>query len=137
MAKKIKSANHEAQEMTIITAAAERVMEAKRQIKELETEMKKDIEIVREHAKRTGCRRYGNVEVYERSNPVKLILPESMTQDELKNLLSKNKFDRYLRTDVDVKLMIKNWGADDGLMKLLAKNKIHAEQDVELHLKHF
>ena len=137
MAKKIKSANHEAQEMITITAAAERVMEAKRQIKELETEMKKDVEIVREHAKRTGCRRYGNVEVYERSNPVKLILPDSMTDDELKKILSKNKFDRYLRTDVDVKLMIKNWGADDGLMKLLAKNKIHAEQSIELHLKHF
>ena len=92
--------------MALATAAAERILEAKRKIKELNQQMESDIALVRDHAKRTGHRRYGMVEVYERKNPKQLVFPEGMTEESLKRMLYKTTYRGYITSVLDTKRIL-------------------------------
>jgi len=102
MAKKLKASESE---LKVVTEAAERVMENKAKIKELQEQIEKDTEIVRKHALKTGERRYGKVMVYERSKN-KLVLPDKMKEGDLVEMLKKRKLYRYTSLELDKKLII-------------------------------
>lgn len=123
--------------MALATAAAERILEAKRKIKELNQQMESDIALVRDHAKRTGHRRYGMVEVYERKNPKQLVFPEGMTEESLKRMLYKTTYRGYITSVLDTKRILDEYESNTELNAMMEEMGIEVQQDSELHFKAF
>lgn len=133
MAKQIRTTESE---LKLITEAAERVMENKTKIKELQEQIEKDTELVRKHAMKTGERRYGKVMAYER-NKKKLIIPSKMKESDLLELFKKRKLYRYTSLELNKKEIIEQADHDGDLAKLLEEASIYTETETELHLKYY
>lgn len=123
--------------MKLATEAAERILEAKRKIKELTQQMESDIALVRDHAKRTGHRRYGTAEVYERKNPKQLVLPDGMTEESLRRMLCKTTYRGYIISVLDTKRILDEYETNNELNAMMEEMGIEVQQDSELHFKAF
>jgi hypothetical protein len=131
MAKKQKTNE---QEVKLITEAAERVMEKKSKIKELQAEIDKDLEVVKAHALKTGERRYGKVQVYERTSNK---LSMNMEEKELTEIFKKRRLYKYTALKLDKKEIIEQADSDEDLQKLLIEMSVVITTETELHLKYF
>lgn len=118
-----------------VTEAAERIMENKSKIKELQEQMKQDMELVEKHALQTGERRYGKVQVYER-NSSKLVLPGNLKEDEFADILRKRKLVGYTKLGIDKKAIIEAT-EDSALNEILDELSIEVTTESSLHLKYF
>lgn len=119
------------------TEAAERILENKAKIKELQAEVKKDMKFVCKHSEETGHRRYGNAEIYERMKPAKIVLPAGMKDDDFRKKLNAASLRKYTETIINKKLIIDSCHEDEELRNLLEELEVEIIQENGLHIKHF
>lgn len=114
------------------TEAAERIMKYKSMIKELRSKMEDDMQLLCQHAQRTGNRRYGSVQVFERTT-TKLTIEQEV---ELIKALSANQKRLYVKQSLNTKALLQ--AKDDPEIKdLLQHYGAEVEQSTSFQTKHY
>lgn len=114
------------------TEAAERIMKYKSMIKELRSKMEDDMQLLCQHAQRTGNRRYGSVQVFERTT-TKLTIEQEV---ELIKALSAKQKRLYVKQSLNTKALLQ--AKDDPEIKdLLQHYGAEVEQNTSFQTKHY
>jgi hypothetical protein len=119
-------------------AAGERILANKTAIKKLQKSIDDDMIIVRNWANSTGETTLGNVLIYERKSPPKLISADGSSAN-TEEISSKLVFElpfQYTRRTVEVALMLNHIETDENLKKVLEKHKLNILQESTWQIKH-
>lgn len=119
-------------------AAGERVLANRTAIKKLQKSIEEDMAIVRNWANSTGNKTLGDILIYERKNPPKLVFADGVT-GLTEGMVSKLVFElpfQYTRRIIDMTAICSHAETDAELKSVLEKNKLSIMHEQILQIKH-